>query len=154
MEGSNNIEDKIDWKKIDQLHNATVNFSKSSLEIKKLLFVVIGISTPLIINLSDNKLDASLFISLYIILIPFWIFDSYTYYYQKKLRATMDSLFIEIRNRNTDNTSDVFETELQTMSQIKLILRALFNLSHICFYGVLLVLITLVLILYLCGIIR
>ena len=40
MDNSENIEDKIDWKKIDQLHNATINFSKNSLEIKKLLFVV------------------------------------------------------------------------------------------------------------------
>lgn len=34
MDNSENIEDKIDWKKIDQLHNATINFSKNSLEIK------------------------------------------------------------------------------------------------------------------------
>lgn len=150
MEVNENIEDKIGWKKIDQLHNATINFSKTSLEIKKLLFVVIGISTPLIINLSDNKLDISLFVSLYIILIPFWIFDSYTYYYQKKLRATMDSFFIEIKNRNSDSANDVSKTKSQT-EQIR---SALFNLSHFCFYGVLFILITLVFILYLCDVIK
>lgn len=150
MEINENIEDKIAWKKIDQLHNATVNFSKNSLEIKKLLFVVIGISTPLIINLSDNKLDTSLFVSLYIILIPFWIFDSYTYYYQKKLRAAMDSFFIEIKNRNSNRANDLSEE----ISQKKQIQRALFNLSHLCFYGVLLIPITLAFILYLCGIIK
>ena len=64
MEKDKNIENEIDWKIIDQLHNATNNFSKNCLEIKKLLFVVIGISTPLIINLCNNKLDRSLFISL------------------------------------------------------------------------------------------
>lgn len=149
MERDEKIEERIDWKNIDQLHNATVNFSKNSLEIKKLLFVVIGISTPLIINLSNNKLDTSLFISLYIILIPFWIFDSYTYYYQKKLRAKMEGLFIEIKNRNL-NTTDVF----QEKSQIKQIIMALFNLSHLCFYGVLLILITLIFILYLVDIIK
>lgn len=149
MERDEKIEERIDWKNIDQLHNATVNFSKNSLEIKKLLFVVIGISTPLIINLSNNKLDTSLFISLYIILIPFWIFDSYTYYYQKKLRAKMEGLFIEIKNRNL-NTTDVF----QEKSQIKQIIMALFNLSHLCFYGVLLILITLIFILYLMDIIK
>lgn len=149
MERDEKIEERIDWKNIDQLHNATVNFSKNSLEIKKLLFVVIGISTPLIINLSNNKLDTSLFISLYIILIPFWIFDSYTYYYQKKLRAKMEGLFIEIKNRNL-NTTDVF----QEKSQIKQIIMALFNLSHLCFYGILLILITLIFILYLMDIIK
>lgn len=95
MDNSENIEDKIDWKKIDQLHNATINFSKNSLEIKKLLFVVIGISTPLIINLCNNQLDVALFISLYIIIFSFWIFDSYTYYYQKNY----DSKWIIILNR-------------------------------------------------------
>lgn len=60
MEKDKNIENEIDWKIIDQLHNATNNFSKNCLEIKKLLFVVIGISTPLIINLCNNKLDLSL----------------------------------------------------------------------------------------------
>ena len=35
MEKDKNIENEIDWKIIDQLHNATSNFSKNSLEIKK-----------------------------------------------------------------------------------------------------------------------
>lgn len=35
MEKDKNIENEIDWKIIDQLHNATNNFSKNCLEIKK-----------------------------------------------------------------------------------------------------------------------
>lgn len=35
MENNESIEEKINWKMIDQLHNATINFSKNSLEIKK-----------------------------------------------------------------------------------------------------------------------
>lgn len=93
--------------KIDQLHNATINFSKNSLEIKKLLFVVIGISTPLIINLCNNQLDVALFISLYIIIFSFWIFDSYTYYYQKKLRFQMDHYFEQILTRNTTHNRKI-----------------------------------------------
>ncbi len=34
MEKDKNIENEIDWKIIDQLHNATNNFSKNCLEIK------------------------------------------------------------------------------------------------------------------------
>lgn len=145
-----NIEDKIDFKKIDQLHNATINFSKSSLEIKKLLFVVLGISTPVIISLSNNKLDTSLFVSLYVIVISFWIFDSYTYYYQKKLRSTMDKYFIEIKNRNSNGENEEFHNQSQTGQ----ILSALFNLSHLCFYGVICTIITIVFSLYLCNMIK
>ena len=76
MDNSENIEDKIDWKKIDQLHNATINFSKNSLEIKKLLFVVIGISTPLIINLCNNQLEGAVFSSLYSISFSFGSVES------------------------------------------------------------------------------
>lgn len=93
MDNSENIEDKIDWKKIDQLHNATINFSKNSLEIKKLLFVVIGISTPLIINLCNNQLDVALFISLYIIIFSFLILIHTT------IKKNYDSKWIIILNR-------------------------------------------------------
>lgn len=37
MEKDKNIENEIDWKIIDQLHNATNNFSKNCLEIKTLI---------------------------------------------------------------------------------------------------------------------
>lgn len=133
MENSENIEDKIDWKKIDQLHNATINFSKNSLEIKKLLFVVISISTPLIINLCNNQLNVALFISLYIIIFAFWVFDSYTYYYQKKLRFQMDYYFEQVLSRNTNTQQETFKKE-KTFEMIKI---SLFNWSHFCFYGIL-----------------
>lgn len=128
MESSENIEDKIYWKKIDQLHNATINFSKNSLEIKKLLFVVIGILTPLIINLCGNHITGTLFISLYITIFLFWIFDSYTYYYQKKLRFQMDFYFKQILDKNEN---------IQQKNKFKMIIISLFNWSHFCFYGIL-----------------
>lgn len=128
MESSENIEDKIYWKKIDQLHNATINFSKNSLEIKKLLFVVIGILTPLIINQCGNHITRALFISLYITIFLFWIFDSYTYYYQKKLRFQMDLYFKQILDKNEN---------IQQKNKFKMIIISLFNWSHFCFYGIL-----------------
>lgn len=128
MESNENIEDKIYWKKIDQLHNATINFSKNSLEIKKLLFVVIGISTPLIINLCGNHITRALFISLYLTIFLFWIFDSYTYYYQKKLRFQMDFYFKQILDKNA---------KIQQKNRFKMIIISLFNCSHFCFYGIL-----------------
>lgn len=158
MEKDKNIENEIDWKIIDQLHNATNNFSKNCLEIKKLLFVVIGISTPLIINLCNNKLDRSLFISLYLFIVSFWLFDSYSYYYQEKLRAKMNDRFKNISERNNDvNSVETSEEEFtlqKNRTNKKRILRSLFNMSHLVFYGILFLLVTLGFVLYNYGIIK
>jgi hypothetical protein len=96
------LEDEIDWKVIDQLHTATVNFSTSSLELKKLYFVLVGITVPSLIKLSGDKLDLSLFITLYILTFTFWFMDSFTYFYQEKLREKMNEHFTEIKNRNKE----------------------------------------------------
>lgn len=94
------VEDEIDWKIIDQLHAATVSFSSTSLELKKLLFVLIGIAVPSLVKLAGDKLDYSLFSTIYIFVLTFWFFDSFTYFYQEKLREKMDHLFNQIRERN------------------------------------------------------
>ena len=94
------LEDEIDWKIIDQLHSATLNFSTTSLELKKLLFVLIGIAVPSLIKLAGDKLDISLFITVYLLALTFWFLDSFTYFYQEKLREKMDKHFSQIKSRN------------------------------------------------------
>lgn len=97
------LDDEIDWKIIDQLHTATVNFTTSSLEIKKLFFVLMGIAVPSIIKLSGDKLDLSLFVTLYILTVTFWFLDSFTYFYQEKLREKINWHFNEIKTRNKES---------------------------------------------------
>lgn len=96
------LEDEIDWKIIDQLHTATLNFSTTSLELKKLLFVLIAIAVPSLIKLANDKLDTSLFITIYLLAFTFWFLDSFTYFYQEKLREKMDNHFSQIKIRNTE----------------------------------------------------
>lgn len=48
------LEDEIDWKIIDQLHNATITFSTKSIEIKKCFFSFIGILIPILIKFNDT----------------------------------------------------------------------------------------------------
>jgi hypothetical protein len=111
------LEDEIDWKIIDQLHTATVNFSTTSLELKKLLFVLVGIAVPSLIKLAGDKLDLSLFVTIYILTLTFWFLDSFTYFYQEKLREKMDKHFNELKNRNiealiiTDKKTEEFTLE-------------------------------------------
>lgn len=94
------VEDEVDLKLIDQLHNTTLNFSNTSLEIKKFLFILIGIAIPTIIKLSNDQLDISLFVTLYFLVITFWFLDSFTYYYQVNLRLLMNKKFEDVLKRN------------------------------------------------------
>ena len=108
--------DKIDWKIIDQLHSATSTFSSASIELKKMFFILISISSPIIIKLSDNKLDYSLFITIYLLIFTFWYLDSFTFYYQEGLREKMDLRFKSLTRRNisvtnTNNTGDEYTLE-------------------------------------------
>jgi hypothetical protein len=102
MKNSGSIEDQIDWKIIDQIHAETMNFSKTSLELKKLFFLLISIAVPSLFKISGDRVELSLFITLYLLSITFWSLDSFTYFYQEKLRLKMDQHFTRIRNRNAD----------------------------------------------------
>jgi hypothetical protein len=95
------VQDEIDWKIIDQLHSATLNFSSTSLELKKLLIVLIGIAVPALVKLAGDKLDLSLFVTIYLLSFTFWFLDSLTYYYQENLRELMDIRFNQIKTRNS-----------------------------------------------------
>ena len=99
------VADEIDWKIIDQLHAATVNFSTTSLELKKIFFVLVGILVPVLIKLAGNKLDTSLFVTLYTIITAFAFLDSFTYFYQEKLREKMNIHFGLIKSRNAENSA-------------------------------------------------
>lgn len=105
VEYKKSLEDEIDWKVIDQLHTATVNFSTSCLELKKLFFVLVGIAVPALIKLSGDKLDISLFVTLFFLTVIFWFLDGFAYYYQEKLREKMDKLFWQIKSRNNNSNS-------------------------------------------------
>ena len=37
------IDSEIDWKIIDQLHNAVLNFSRNSMQAKKIMFTMLGV---------------------------------------------------------------------------------------------------------------
>lgn len=100
-EKNSTIDDEIDWKLIDQLHSATSNFSSASLELKKMCLVVLGITIPAVIKLSNDNLDLSLFITVYIITITFWYLDAFTFVHQERLREKMDLRFEKLKKRNS-----------------------------------------------------
>lgn len=111
MKYEKSLEDEIDWKVIDQLHTATNFFASTSTELKKLFFTLLVIAIPTLIKLSDDKLDKALFISIFILIFLFWLLDSYTYYYQDKLREKMNHRFNDLKDRNKNDTDAVNTNE-------------------------------------------
>jgi hypothetical protein len=158
IEYKKTLDDEIDWKVIDQLHTATLNFSTTSLELKKIFFVLIGIAVPSLIKLSGDKLDISLFVTLYILSFTFWFLDSFTYFYQEKLREKMDKLFNQIKSRHTNNiivpdsSKQDFTIEKERTKKNRF-LRSIFN-SSVRLYWILIALNTFALILFLFKIIK
>ena len=146
------LEDEIDWKIIDQLHAATLNFSTTSLELKKLFFVLVGIAVPTLVKLAGDKLDLSLFVTIYLLSLTFWLLDSFTYFYQEKLREKMDNHFTQIRTRNVETIENPDYTLENNRTSSGRIWRSLTNLS-IKLYIFSIILNTIALILYLIGVI-
>jgi hypothetical protein len=100
------FEDEVDWTIIDQLHSATSRFSTASIELKKMFIILIGISIPAIIKLTDSKLDESLFVTIYVLTFTFWYLDGFTYFYQENLRAKMDERFEKLKRKNTVSATE------------------------------------------------
>lgn len=98
------VEDSLNRMYIEQLHNATLNFSKTSLEIKKLCVTVEITSVTLIVGLYQNdKIDSlysMLSYSTLMIAVLFYFVDIVLYYYQDKLRAMMIDEENKIRLRH------------------------------------------------------
>lgn len=124
---------ELDLIVINQLHNSTLNFSKASITVKQMLLTLVAIVAPIIVKFSGDTLDLSLFVSMYVLITLFWILDSFTYYYQEKMRFLMDEKFNAIKNRVSTNKIITmrFTIERKKKNVIFSVLHSLFNWSEI-----------------------
>ena len=97
------LEDELDWKLLDQLHGAVSQISSFCFEIKKFCVTTTFVVLTLLVKFTSDKLDHSLFAAGLLIPICFWFLDSIGYYYQVKLRGTMENIRQKILARGTDN---------------------------------------------------
>lgn len=95
------LEDELDWKLIDQLHNIVSQISSFCFETKKFCVTTEFVALPLIVKFTDDKLDHSLFVTGAVIAMCFWFLDAVAYYYQVKLRGTMDAIQQRLRSRQS-----------------------------------------------------
>jgi hypothetical protein len=117
-----NCKDEIYWNEVNQLHEATLQISKSCFEYKKLCVGLIGASLIVLGKLTDNSLDHSYFVLPLLICMGFWIADFIAYYYQRLTRKNMNDRIRIIAN---DNELPDLEIKLIDVSWRK----SAFNLS-------------------------
>lgn len=136
----------LKMKEIDKLEASILQFSNNTLTIKKLCATVLIGIISIILKLTENSLDLSLFISSYIIVFIFLIIDAQSYYYQIKLRRKVNSISSSILNSVQVLNSFGLPIKKIIESGKKEYIHSVFNSSQF-FYLMLLLLITALLIL-------
>jgi hypothetical protein len=132
----NDTEDTLDLQALDQLHAVVLEFGKASQELKKLCVGLVSAVPAIIFAITDSKLDASLFVAGLVIALTFWLADSYTYFYQDKVRARMTEIANGIRSRRgLAPTPGVGMPTVGRLRRTRLV-RSLFSASQLI-YGLL-----------------
>lgn len=149
------IKIELNLKQIDQLHNATLQFSNFCFEIKKTCIATIFIVLTFVVTFTNKQLDLSIFIISYITVICFWLLDSTAYFYQVKLRTMMNGKFstvLTLSGQAPENDAAI-EDSRGNESLLKKLFSSSCNASMILYY-ILLALNTIGLILFLCNAIK
>lgn len=94
------LQDELDWKLLDQLHSVVAQISSFCFEIKKFCVTTDFVVVTLVVKFTSDKLDPSLFVAGLIIPICFWFLDATGYFYQVKLRGTMESIRQRLASRD------------------------------------------------------
>lgn len=146
------IDSEIDWKIIDQLHNAVLNFSRNSMQAKKIMFTLLGIFVAAMLQAPSLCAVTRWFPVVIAIVALFWAFDASTYYYQEKLRALMDVRFKALKKRySTELNTDDFTLPDKREGGCR-VMRSIFN-GSVAFYPVIIVLVVIFWVLIVRGVI-
>lgn len=143
-EKERDIDSEIDWKIIDQLHNVVLNFSRNSMQAKKIMFAILGVFVTAMLQVKDPMTCVKYFPFIIAIIVLFWAFDAYTYYYQEKLREDMDKRFRALKRRypNTNMKDELTLSDKRTAKHR--VIRSIFNTSVLLFYPTILIMIVFV----------
>lgn len=95
------FDDELDWKLLEQLHSVVSQISSFCFETKKFCVTTEFVVLALFAKFTSDKLDHSLFVTGLIIPLCFWFLDAVGYYYQVKIRGTMESIRLRLKTRNS-----------------------------------------------------
>jgi hypothetical protein len=101
------LEDELDWKLLDQLYGVVSQISGFCFEIKKICVTTEFVVMTLLVKFTTDKLDHSLFVAGFVIPVCFWFLDAVGYYYQVRLRGSMESIRQRIAKRGSQQITDV-----------------------------------------------
>jgi len=91
------IHKTLKLKEIDQLDAAILQFSKNTLVTKRICASILVAIIAIILRITDNNLDNSIYVASFITLIIFWVIDANSYYYQRLLRQRMTQITNELK---------------------------------------------------------
>lgn len=94
------LQDELDWKLIDQLSGVVSQISSFCFETKKFCVTTLFVVLTLMVKFTSDKLDDSIFVAGLCIPLCFWFLDSTGYFYQVKLRGTMEQIRQRLASRD------------------------------------------------------
>lgn len=94
------LQDELDWKLLDQLSGVVSQISSFCFETKKFCVTTLFVVMTLMVKFTSDKLDNSIFVAGLIIPLCFWFLDSTGYFYQVKLRGTMEQIRSRLASRD------------------------------------------------------
>lgn len=94
------INQTLKLKEIDQLDSAILQFSKNTLITKRICASLLVAIIAIILRITDDTLDFSIYVASVITLFIFWIIDANSYYYQRLLRIRMSKIVNELKEND------------------------------------------------------
>lgn len=94
------LQDELDWKLLDQLSSVVSQISSFCFETKKFCVTTLFVVLTLMVKFTGDKLDNSIFIAGFCIPLCFWFLDSTGYFYQVKLRGTMEQIRLRLASQD------------------------------------------------------
>lgn len=94
------LQDELDWKLLDQLSGVVSQISSFCFETKKFCVTTLFVVLTLMVKFTSDKLDHSIFTAGLCIPLSFWFLDSTGYFYQVKIRGTMEQIRLRLASRD------------------------------------------------------
>ncbi|ULH03209.1 hypothetical protein MF133_01890 [Aeromonas caviae] len=94
------LQDELDWKLLDQLSGVVSQISSFCFETKKFCVTTLFVVLTLMTKFTSDKLDDSIFVAGLCIPLCFWFLDSIGYFYQVKIRGTMEQIRLRLASQN------------------------------------------------------
>lgn len=123
------LEDELDWKLLDQLYGVVSQISSFCFETKKFCVTTEFVVLTILMKLTDDKLNNTVFIAGLIIPICFWFLDAIGYYYQARLRHMMDAIKERIASQSERTIFNMSGENKDLIEQIKMVLKSFVNHS-------------------------